>query len=302
MSKQKRAPLKPGDVYAAKLSDGRYGALRILRVAGKSMIVACTPYLAEDVPSIEDPVLRETVVRNRFAYREQPAVFWLQGRPSGEFLHVGTLELGEPERSTECNIYSGGWSASAVKDAFLEWRWVHDRPAFEAEIRRQHEEAARLARIPKEPGRMIDETSFWAVIQALDWSQKGNDDRVLVPAIERLAKHSPVDICAFEERFAYLLYQLDTREHGRQSLNDPEDFFSSDGFLYARCVVVANGEAFYRKVLKDPAQMPKNLEFEALLSLGPRAYEKRTGEEMDHLTGCSYETGSNPLGWPERRL
>ena len=74
---------------------------------------------------------------------------------------------------------------------------------------------------------------------------------------------------------------------------------SVDGFLYARCVVVANGSAFYEAVLRDPAKMPKDMEFEALVSVGPVAYARRTGRQDDELDSgeVSFETFSNHAGW-----
>jgi hypothetical protein len=73
----------------------------------------------------------------------------------------------------------------------------------------------------------------------------------------------------------------------------------ADGFLYARCVVVANGKEFYEAVLKDPSKFPKNMEFESLLGLASGAYELKTGKEFEYSTGCSYESFSNPAGWRE---
>jgi hypothetical protein len=74
---------------------------------------------------------------------------------------------------------------------------------------------------------------------------------------------------------------------------------SVDGFLYARCVVVANGSAFYEAVLRDPAKMPKDMEFEALVSVAAVAYARRTEREDDELDSgeVSFETFSNHAGW-----
>lgn len=94
---------------------------------------------------------------------------------------------------------------------------------------------------------------------------------------------------------------MDTKAHasniGEDSYDPKSDYVSADGFLYARCVVVANGREFYRAALEDPAKMPKNLEFESLLNLAPRAYELKTGEDFEYSTGCSYESFSNAAGW-----
>ena len=70
-----------------------------------------------------------------------------------------------------------------------------------------------------------------------------------------------------------------------------------DWFLYARCVVVANGPKFYASVLADPREMPKDMEFETVLTVGPAAFLRKTGEELDHVSPVSYETFSNKSGW-----
>src|SRR5262249_52997471 len=79
----------------------------------------------------------------------------------------------------------------------------------------------------------------------------------------------------------------------------PDPGFSADGFLYSRCVVVANGKVVYQRILADPSQMPKDMEFEALLSMAWKAFEKKTGKEYDRLTRVSFETFSNKVGWDE---
>ena len=81
----------------------------------------------------------------------------------------------------------------------------------------------------------------------------------------------------------------------------PDSGFSADGFLYSRCVVVANGKVVYERILADPSQMPKDMEFEALLSMAWKAFEKKTGKEYDRLTRVSFETFSNKVGWDEGR-
>ena len=76
---------------------------------------------------------------------------------------------------------------------------------------------------------------------------------------------------------------------------------SADGFLYTRCVCVANGKRFYDDVRAEPKRLPRDLEFEALLDVAARAYERKTGREFEYQTGCSYETYSNVRGWSSRK-
>ena len=45
--------------------------------------------------------------------------------------------------------------------------------------------------------------------------------------------------------------------------------------------------------------MPKDMELESLLTLAPRAFERATGREYDHVTAVDFETFSNRAGWTE---
>jgi hypothetical protein len=145
------------------------------------------------------------------------------------------------------------------------------------------------------------EDAFWSIIEQLDWKHEGDDEKVLAPAVKALASQSQTEICRFEERLAFLLYQLDTKAHasniGEGSYKPDSEHMSADGFLYARCVAVANGQKFYESVLRDPTKMPKDMEFESLLGLASAAYQLKTGEDFDYSTGCSCESFSNPAGW-----
>lgn len=293
--------VKPGDVFAAKLPDGRYKAVRVLRKVGKSSLVCTSEYLGEERPTIDEPLLRKTVVQNRFFYKRESARHWLDGNPPPTFEFVGNLPPTKDEAAIECNVYAGKWTDSSGNEAFLEWRWLYDRPAFEEEVRKQQEERERLRRLPQKPKKMMSDEEFWSIIDLLDWKYQGNDKKVLAPAIKALAAKTKAEICRFEEFLAYLLYQLDTKAHasniGKDSYDPESDYVSADGFLYARCVVVANGRDFYEKVLKDPTEMPKDMEFESLLGLASGAYELKTGEDFEYSTGCSCESFSNPAGW-----
>ncbi|GGV87696.1 hypothetical protein GCM10015535_37410 [Streptomyces gelaticus] len=153
----------------------------------------------------------------------------------------------------------------------------------------------------------MDEARFWALIASFDWERSGDDDAVLAPASRVLQGLPPREIVAFEDLLAAKLYALDTREHARwcyQGEADPDngdEYISADDFLYARCVVVANGREFYEGVLADPSRFPTGLEFESLLYLASNAYEARTGVPHDELTSVSWESFSNTDGWQPTR-
>lgn len=185
----------------------------------------------------------------------------------------------------------------------MEWRWLHDREALVAEV--QADAAEREAQRAREaaaqkPRRMMPLPDFWRLIALLDWDHEGDDDAVLAPVVEALAALPKTDIRGFQERLTHLLYLIDTRAHALASglLSEKDDYLSVDAFLFARCVVVANGQAFYDDVLAKPQTMPQDMEFEALLQLASAAWEQKTdGDDFDHETGCSYETYSNQAGW-----
>ena len=293
-------PVQPGDVYTFQLPDQRYGAVRVIQRKDKSSLVCTSEYLGTTPPKLDDPALKKILIQTRFFYKKEPDVTWYIGKPPEKFVYLGQVPPTPAESQRECNCHGGSWHVNVGLGVFQEWRWIHDRPAFEEEIRKEQEERARQRAIPKEPGKMMALDNFWAIIDKLDWDKTGDDDAVLAPAVKALSKMSVSDINQFAERFAWVLYQLDTREHARHigDAYDPkEGFVSADGFLYARCAVVANGQKYYERVLKDPTQMPENLDFESLLSLVHDAYEMKTDEEWDYSTGCSFESFSNPQGW-----
>ncbi|MBK6694307.1 MAG: DUF4240 domain-containing protein [Myxococcales bacterium] len=147
----------------------------------------------------------------------------------------------------------------------------------------------------------MSETVFWRIIKLFNWKKTGDDDAVLEPALVALAQMPVENIEKFEAILAEKLFALDTEAHarntGEDAYVDDVPYFSVDTFLYARCVVVANGEEFFRKVLADPTAMPKDMEFESLLYLSGSAYARKTGSEFEYHPPADYETFSNKAGW-----
>jgi hypothetical protein len=152
------------------------------------------------------------------------------------------------------------------------------------------------------PKSMSDET-FWQIIDKMDWEKTGQDDLVLEPAITELASKKDREILAFADLLSEKLHILDGENYARQIGNDAykdrQTHFSRNCFLSARCCVIANGKEFYEQVTKDPALMPKDMEFEALLRLPSRAYERKTGKKLTYITKFSYETFANKAAWPD---
>jgi len=145
--------------------------------------------------------------------------------------------------------------------------------------------------------RQMDETGFWACIRFIDPETVEADEYEAVdPLIAALAKSSVAEIESFEEHLAQRLYALDGRRYADQA---GESSNSGDGFLYARCFVVAQGEAHYRRVLADPTLMPRSSAewCEVLITVGQAALERATGVAGEIETSVSYETGSNRTQW-----
>ncbi len=151
----------------------------------------------------------------------------------------------------------------------------------------------------------LTEERFWELISMLDWSKTGNDDAVIEPVVNALANSSVRHIYEFEDILSEKLYQLDGIEYARNTGDNAymseDDFFSVDGFLYDRCCVVANGKAFFEQVLKDPAKMPKEMDFEPLLNIASKAYKRKTGKEFKYFPAFNYETFSNKEGWQKKQ-
>ena len=142
----------------------------------------------------------------------------------------------------------------------------------------------------------MEEATFWGLIQQLDWICTGSDEAVVEPVVAALTAMPVEEIHAFQETLARKLSALDGRSWYEQAGPEP-DLLSGDSFLYARCVVVANGRSFYEGVLASPSKMPKDMEFESLLYMAQRAEERRIGHTEGINTEVSYELFLNSVGW-----
>jgi len=172
-------------------------------------------------------------------------------------------------------------------------------------INKDYQEVADNTAIPEKPiseYKPMNEDVFWEIISLFNWKKVGDDDAVLRPALKRLASMKIEDIQQFAEILSEKLYKLDGIEYasniGDESYQGDDKFFSVDYFLYVRCCVVANGKDYYYSVLNNPNNMPKEMDFEALLYLADEAYNKKMKTEDEMLEAeLSYETFSNIEGW-----
>jgi Protein of unknown function (DUF4240) len=144
----------------------------------------------------------------------------------------------------------------------------------------------------------MDRDQFWRLIKKVDQTElaSGYEDEALEALIEHLANLDKNEMEQFEDRLAKALFELD-----HKSLADSagESGKSDDGFLYARCYVVARGKKFFDSVIEDASRMPQSTEqwCEPLLFAVTEAWAAKHDEEWNYIPNTNYETGSNKAGW-----
>ncbi|MEL6720659.1 MAG: DUF4240 domain-containing protein [Bacteroidota bacterium] len=160
--------------------------------------------------------------------------------------------------------------------------------------------ALQQIRIEKEQKSIEEEYGFWQLIAQIDWSKDTAEEKVK-PLIEVLQQASIAAINEFSEQLARSLHQLDGPTYF-EALKSKKEGVSSDTFLYARCLVVAKGKAFFEEVLQHPENMPKEEDFEALLYVAKEAYEQKTGVEYEFVPSVIYESFFNQKLWKEKAI
>ena len=137
-------------------------------------------------------------------------------------------------------------------------------------------------------------------MKVCDWDASGNDEKVLRPLIEHLAKQPDETIFCYDEIMAELLFELDTKQIFQRACQYAPQ--TDDAFLYSRCCALVNGEAYYEKVKDGSSNELWEMEFEAILYVPMLAWAMKYGEDADnypYMTTKSYETGSNTEGWKQ---
>lgn len=147
----------------------------------------------------------------------------------------------------------------------------------------------------------MDVNEFWKVISLIDQYalEDSDDEEAVEPLISLLSTKSEDEISQFQEHLSQVLFALDGQRWMDQS---GDSSGSGDGFLYARCYVVAKGKEHYETVLSNPSVMPKSADqwAESLLYVAGQAWAEITGndeEDFDRETTVSYESFSNETQW-----
>jgi hypothetical protein len=132
----------------------------------------------------------------------------------------------------------------------------------------------------------MTDLEFWKLIAQINVSvlEEGREDEAIEPLQAALNMKSESELFRFEEALSQKLYAIDGE---RFAQNAGDSGGSDDGFLYARCFVVAKGREFYEAVKSDPTRMPKSIEqwCEPLLYPHRAAWADQTGN--DHPSGPS---------------
>lgn len=178
-------------------------------------------------------------------------------------------------------------------------------PAVVRDLQEKYPEAEINVELHQDRNRApLSEQYFWEIIAMLDWGQEGNDDSVVEPVIAHLSAGPVRHIFEFADLLSEKLYALDGQKYAENIGEDawsPERYFSVDNFLYARCCAIANGKEMYEQVLRNPALMPKDCTFEALLYVPSAAYERKTDRPYDYAPAFPIETYSNKEGWGKQQ-
>ena len=142
---------------------------------------------------------------------------------------------------------------------------------------------------------------FWSLIALIDKDALAEDDEegAIEPLQDALSDLELAELESFEEQLSLALHAIDGEEF---AANAGDSGGSDDGFLYARCYVVAKGRAYYNSVLANPKLMAKSEDMwcEALLYPHREIWAEKTGKDASDWTfeaSVSYESGSNEELW-----
>jgi hypothetical protein len=147
----------------------------------------------------------------------------------------------------------------------------------------------------------MDINEFWKLIDLIDQEalEECDDEEAVEPLVSALSSRSEREIDQFQEYLSQSLYAID----GQKWIEEAGDSSGSgDGFLYARCYVVAKGRDSYSIVLNSPSSMPKSSDqwAESLLYVAGQAWAELTGndeEDYDRESTVSFESFSNTAQW-----
>lgn len=140
---------------------------------------------------------------------------------------------------------------------------------------------------------------FWETMNKCDWSIEGDCEKKLKPLVDYLSSLDDIKIFEFDSLMTKLLYELDSRKlfekYEKNSSNS-----SDDGFLFARCFALINGEKYYNQVKSGDNEEVWELDFESILYVPKDAWSQKHNKDSNKYpcrSFISYKTGSNSELW-----
>ena len=142
-----------GSVFLMPLGDGRYGTCRVIRYGEESdgvsfggvhALVVASRWIGTAVPSLDEPLLREPLIKTHHSWSNQVEAFFVMDEVPVDFQLLGTLLPTNEDMNLRCLSF-GHWK-SAPLHVLIQWRWDNDREALLAddEVKRQKERATVL--------------------------------------------------------------------------------------------------------------------------------------------------------------
>jgi hypothetical protein len=179
----KQRKLSAGDIFAIDLPDGRKGAIRLVKLLGKSKLIAVTPYINLKIPSSDSPILSETLVKTWANWNSKKEYCVYDGKLPDSAEFITNANLSDEEKAFKVWCGPGGFpyggkcnDESIVLPVYYQWRWDYEREEFEKEINKPK---APIKHIPKE---MLNDQQFWELIAELNWN--ADEDGIVLPLID----------------------------------------------------------------------------------------------------------------------
>lgn len=283
-----------GDLYAVKLPSDKWGAVKVLNRVDNSFLLFLTNYYEKEMPSPNHQSLRKAFYQSRGMIEgAEWSIFWVDGYPSKNYIWLGTEEISKHEEELKSNRYAGNWKDYLPMDLIYQEEWEREnKDSLNLMIKevKDNENGDKLTYDH------MDDAEFWGLICLLDGGQHKPLKKNVGILIKELSERTVETIFAFEETLSYKLFLLDTPTHAHQT-TEADSYFSPDQFLYARCAVMARGQAYFERILANPSMLDLDLEFEELLSVTTKAYKRKTKDNFSYTSTYDYETFSNKQAW-----
>ena len=272
-----------GEVYAVRLPNNYYGAIRVLKRDDDMVLLATSPFLEKTKPLISNVTTLEILRQYRYYFDGEYALMWYEGKLPTSLEYIGMAPLDKKEKKINCMSFTDTHEEVGF-EAYFEWVYKSGTNLNEVYVPEESDEKF------VESISFMEEEDFWSLINYIN-------SNGMEKTSEYLSNWSIEEIKKFEATLTYKLYLLDTRFHAKNMLENEDDYFSPDIFLYSRCGVLMQGKEVYETILENPSLFTSENICEELLSIASQAYYLKVGEKMIIDLEYDYETGSNEDGW-----